>query len=170
MTNQRFATASAVLGMMVLYPLVTKADDGSERVTTRPLPGPGRPVVARTDAEGAIHLLYASEDGSKYAKSAGGVTFGPAIAVVGEGSRQSGLEYSAWDMAVGKGGRVHVAMGTNAWKLKLPQEEWGFFYASLDPGSAVFPSRSLRAIMPAFPGVLVSAGRNDSPLPSSRAK
>ena len=49
-----------------------------------------------------------------------------------------GLEYSAWDMAVGKGGRVHVAMGTNAWKLKLPQEEWGFFYASIDPGVSAF--------------------------------
>ena len=72
------------------------------------------------------------------------MTFGPAIAVVGEGSRKEGLEYSAWDMAVGKGGRVHVAMGTNAWKLKLPQEEWGFFYASLDPGAAVFsPVRNI---------------------------
>jgi hypothetical protein len=39
---------------------------------------------------------------------------------------------------VGKGGRIHVAMSTNAWKLKLPQEEWGFFYASLDPGSDAF--------------------------------
>jgi hypothetical protein len=41
-------------------------------------------------------------------------------------------------MAVGKGGRVHVALGTNAWKLKLPEEEWGFFYAYLDPGAAAF--------------------------------
>ena len=60
------------------------------------------------------------------------------------GSRTAGLEYSAWDMAVGKGGRVHVAMGTNAWKLKLPQEEWGFFYASLDPGASAFsPVRNI---------------------------
>jgi hypothetical protein len=47
-------------------------------------------------------------------------------------------------MAVGMGGRVHVAMGTNAWKLKLPQEEWGFFYASLEPGKAAFsPVRNI---------------------------
>jgi hypothetical protein len=47
-------------------------------------------------------------------------------------------------MAVGQGGRVHVAMGTNAWKLKLPQEEWGFFYANLDPGSSAFsPVRNI---------------------------
>ena len=60
------------------------------------------------------------------------------------GSQTAGLEYTAWDMAVGKGGRVHVAMGTNAWKLKLPQEEWGYFYASLDPGSSAFsPVRNI---------------------------
>ena len=72
------------------------------------------------------------------------LTFGTAIPVVGGGSQTAGLEYSAWDMAVGKGGRVHVAMGTNAWKLKLPQEEWGFFYASLDPGASAFsPVRNI---------------------------
>ena len=77
--------------------------------------------MARTDKEGAIHLLFDSEDGPRYAKSTdNGVTFGPAIAVVGGGPRVPGLEFFAWDMAVGKGGRVHVAMGTNAWKLKLP--------------------------------------------------
>jgi hypothetical protein len=47
-------------------------------------------------------------------------------------------------MAVGKGGRVHVAMSTNAWKLKLSEEEWGFFYASLDPGASAFsPVRNI---------------------------
>lgn len=145
MTSQRVVAALAVLGMMALCPTATNADDGADRVTTRPLPGQGRPVVARTDAEGAIHLLYDSEDGPRYAKSAdNGVKFGPAIAVLGEESRQAGLEYAAWDMAVGKGGRVHVAMGTNAWKLKLPEEEWGFFYANLGPSSAAFtPVRNI---------------------------
>jgi hypothetical protein len=134
-----------LLVMMVLWPPVANADDGTTRVTTRPLPAPGRPVVAKIDAEGAIHLLYDSEDGPTYARSDDdGVTFGPAKAVVRGGSRKGGLEYAAWDMAVGKGGRVHVAMGTNAWKLKLPQEEWGFYYANLDPGSAEFsPVRNI---------------------------
>jgi hypothetical protein len=72
------------------------------------------------------------------------VTFSAAIPVVGEGPRLAGLEYSAWDMAVGKRGVIHVALGTNAWKLKLPQEEWGFFYARLEPGSTGFsPVRNL---------------------------
>jgi hypothetical protein len=90
-------------------------------------------------------LLCDSEDGPKYAKSVdGGVTFSAAIPVVSGGSQTAGLEYSAWDMAVGKGGRVHVAMSTNAWKLKLPLEEWGYFYTNLDPGSSAFsPVRNI---------------------------
>jgi hypothetical protein len=121
------------------------ADDATSKVTTIAVPGGGRPVVARTDKEGAIHLLFDSADGPRYAKSTdNGVTFGPAIAVVVGGPRVPRLEYSAWDMAIGKGGRVHVAMGTNAWKLKLPLEEWGYFYANLNPGSSAFsPVRNI---------------------------
>jgi hypothetical protein len=121
------------------------ADDVTDRVTTVPAPGGGKPVVARTDKEGAVHLLCDSEGGPRYAKSTdGGVTFSAVIPVVTGGSQPAGLEYSAWDMAVGQGGRVHVAMGTNAWKLKLPQEEWGFFYANLTPGSSAFsPVRNI---------------------------
>jgi hypothetical protein len=98
-----------------------------------------------TDSVGTIHLLCDSEDGPKYSKSSdGGVTFSAAIPVVSGGSQTTGLQYSAWDLAVGKGGRVHVAMSTNAWKLKLPEEEWGYFYASLDPGSSAFsPVRNI---------------------------
>ena len=145
MATRKATLGIAVLGMMFLGPRAAKADDGVGRVVTRPVPGKGRPVVAKTDAGGAIHLLYDSEDGPKYAKSTDdGMTFGAAIAVVDGGSRTVGLEYSAWDMAVGKGGRVHVAMGTNAWKLKLPQAEWGYFYARLDPGATAFsPARNI---------------------------
>lgn len=121
------------------------AGDPAGKVVTVAVPGGGRPVVARTGEDGAVHLLFDSEDGPKYAKSGdGGFTFSAAVPVVRGGSRAAGLEYAAWDMAVGKGGRVHVAMGTNAWKLKLPREEWGFFYASLDPGAAAFsPVRNI---------------------------
>jgi hypothetical protein len=64
--------------------------------------------------------------------------------VVSGGSQTAGLEYSAWDMALGKDGRIHVALGTNAWKLKLPREEWGFHYAHLEPGKPAFsPVRNI---------------------------
>jgi hypothetical protein len=139
------AGASALLAAMLSCPRMTLAGDETARVTTIAVPSPGRPVVARTDSAGTIHLLCDAPDGPRYARSAdGGETFSGAIPVVAGGSRPAGLEYSAWDMAVGKGGRVHVAMGTNAWKLKLPQEEWGFFYTSLDPGAKAFaPVRNI---------------------------
>ena len=53
-------------------------------------------------------------------------------------TKKPGLQFSAWDLAVGRDGRVHVALGTNAWQLKLPKDEWGFYYASLAPGAKAF--------------------------------
>ena len=145
MTIQQAGSALVLVSTLFFCPPGTTADDGASKVRTVSVPDGGKPVVARTDKEGTIHLLYDSNDGPKYTKSSdGGLTFGSPISVVGEGPRMKGLEYSAWDMAVGKGGRIHVAMGTNAWKLKLPQVDWGYFYASLDPGEAAFsPVRNI---------------------------
>jgi hypothetical protein len=114
-------------------------------VTTFSVPGGGEPVAARTDAEGIIHLLYNSADGPKYARSSdNGKTFEAPISVVDGGSRKTGLVFYPCDMAVGKGNRVHVAMVTNAWQLKLPQEEWGCYYTNLDPGTKAFaPVRNI---------------------------
>ena len=127
-----------------------KAVDGggggaADAVTTLPVPDGGRPVVARTDAEGAIHVLYNTADGPRYVKSSDdGKSFEAPIPVVDEKARKAGLEFEGWDMAVGKGNRVHVALGTNAWKLKLPQDQWGFYYTSLDPGAKAFaPVRNI---------------------------
>ena len=145
MTISQAGCALALLGSLSFCSPATNADDGTNRLTTFAVPGGGKPVAAKTDKEGAIHLLFDSADGPRYAKSIdNGVTFGPAIPVVSGGPRTAGLEYSAWDMAVGQGGRVHVAMATNAWKLKLPEAEWGFFYARLDPGASAFsPVRNI---------------------------
>src|SRR5262245_39975985 len=70
----------------------SSADDAINVVTTVPVPEGGSPIAARTDAEGAIHLLYNSADGPKYAKSSNnGKTFDPPIPVVDEASRKPGL-------------------------------------------------------------------------------
>jgi hypothetical protein len=145
MMIQQPGSALGVLSTLFLCAPTANADDRAGKVTTVPVSAVGRPVTAKIDSGGTIHLLCDSEDGPKYAKSTdGGVTFPAAIPVVSGGSQTAGLEYSAWDMAVGKGGRVHVAMSTNAWKLKLPQEEWGYFYANLEPGSSAFsPARNI---------------------------
>jgi hypothetical protein len=38
-------------------------------------------------------------------------------------------------------------MGTNAWKLKLPEKEWAFYYASLDPRAKAFtPVRNINGM------------------------
>src|SRR4051794_32258135 len=104
-----FACSLAALCTMPSLPRAL-ADDSAGKVTTVAVPDGGKPVVARTDKSGAVHLLFDSEDGPRYVKSTdGGVTFSAAIPVVRGGSQAAGLEYSAWDMAVGKGGRVHVA-------------------------------------------------------------
>ncbi len=145
MSIENAGSVLALLSTLFFWHPGTNAYDGASDVTTVAVSDGGKPVVAKTDEGGTVHLLYDSDEGPKYAKSSdGGLRFGPPISVVGKAPGIKGLEYSAWDMAVGKGGRIHVAMGTNAWKLKLPQDEWGFFYASLDPGAAAFsPARNI---------------------------
>src|SRR5439155_16837718 len=73
-----------------------------------------------------------------------GRTFSPPISIVDAAAQKPGLKFSAWDLAVGKDGRVHVALGNNAWKLKLPHDQWALYYASLAPGAKAFsPGRNL---------------------------
>jgi hypothetical protein len=145
MPIRQAGAALALLSTVMMCRSAAKADDSAGTVTTVAVPTVGSPVAAKIDAAGTIHLLCDSEEGPRYAKSIdGGVTFSVATPVVIGGSQKSGLVYSAWDMALSKGGRIHVAMGTNAWKLKLPEEEWGYYYANLDPGSSAFsPVRNI---------------------------
>ena len=55
-----------VLSAIFLSPQTATAGDAVNIVTTVPVPNRGRPVVAKTDAEGTIHLLYDSADGPQY--------------------------------------------------------------------------------------------------------
>jgi hypothetical protein len=134
--------ASAVLATFFYFDLSATAQ---EKVTTIPCPEHGQPAAARTDADGTIHLVYRTGDSPRYAKSTdNGKTFSAAIPIVDRKSRKPGLEFDVWDLAIGKAGQVHVALGTNAWKLKLPQEEWGLHYATLQPGAKEFrPVRNI---------------------------
>lgn len=112
---------------------------GDDRVVTVETPHAGQPAAAKTDAAGKIHLLFHSEMGPRYVSSQdSGKTFSKPLAVIDPQSQQPGLEFTVWDMAVDRSGRVHVALGTNAWQLKLPQEQWGFFYTRLDPKASAF--------------------------------
>jgi hypothetical protein len=128
----------------VLLPAIASASDLTS-VITRPVPDGGHAIVAKTDAGGVIHLLYDAEGGPWYVKSSDdGTTFSQPVALVDPASRKPGLEFITWDMVVGADGTVHAVLGNNAWKLKLPQDEWGCFYTSLASGQATFaPLRNI---------------------------
>jgi len=115
------------------------------RVKLVQIPGASSIVKAQTGADGTIHVLSDGENAPFHTRSTdNGATFSKPIFVVETPSKTPGLKFHAWDLAVGNDGRVHVAMGNNAWKLKLPQEEWGLFYATLDRGGKAFsPARNL---------------------------
>ncbi len=140
--SKRAASALAMVGAILLS---LPAAHAGVKVRTVAVPDHGQPLVAKTDAEGTIHLLYNTADGPQYVKSLdNGKTFSAAIPLVDKGSRKPGLEFYGSDMVVGQGGHIHVAMSTNAWKLKLPQNEWGFYYTNLEPGAKAFaPVRNI---------------------------
>lgn len=134
-------TLALLIGMTVC----TQSLHAADKVATLPVPGGGKPMAARTDATGTIHLVFDSVNGPQYTRSVdGGRTLERAIPIVDQASRKPGLEFITWDMAVSGEGAVHVVLGTNAWKLKLPKEEWGYLYARRLPGATEFePVRNL---------------------------
>lgn len=124
---------------------MSHANERTNRVSIIRVPASGQALKAQMGVDGAIHLLLDSPDGPRYVKSQDdGRTFSEPIAVVDAASQKPGLTFQAADLAIGKEGRVHVAMANNAWKLKLPEAEWGLYYTSLAPGAKVFsPVRNL---------------------------
>ena len=135
----------AALGFSFAATFTSPAGERTDRVTPISVPTAGQAVKAQLGADGTIHLLLDSAGGPLYVRSQdAGATFSAPIAVVDAASQKPGLEFHVEDLAVGQGGRVHAALANNAWKLKLPQEEWGLYYASLTPGAKAFsPVRNL---------------------------
>ncbi len=131
--------------LMFAWLFVGRAAEGTSRVKVVRAAGITKVVKAQRSPDGAIHLLFDTEDGPRYVKSQdSGLTFSSPVAVVNASDQPRGLQYSGWDLAVETNGRVHVAMGNNAWKLKLPREEWGYYYAALAAGAKSFsPLRNL---------------------------
>ena len=116
------------------------------RVEVIHVPGAANVMKAAAGSDGAIHLIYDdTNDGPQAVKSTdGGKNFGAPMALVDRASRKPGLQFITWDMAVDETGRVHAALGNNAWKLNLPLEDRGLFYATLPAGASAFsPLRNL---------------------------
>lgn len=130
-------TMALLFGVLSAF-LSTFASDPPRVSTIRPAVE-GQVLKAQSDAQGRIHLLLQRKDGPQYVKSDdNGQSFSAPIPIVHAGARKPGLEFHGEDIVIGKEGRVFVAMSDNAWKLKLPVEEWGLFFATLDPGSKAF--------------------------------
>lgn len=133
------ARLTMAVGIVGLASAAFGGEDSTATVAVVTVPIDGEVATARADSRGAIHVLLQTPDGPRYLVTRdNGATFGKPLAVVDAASRKPGLVFSVWDMVVSPDGHVHVAMGTNAWKLKLPQEEWALFYARLSPGDAEF--------------------------------
>ncbi len=148
-----------VCGCLFVSMLSAHAVENANRVSTVRVPGSVKVIKAQAGANGMIHLIGDTDSGPQYLKSQdGGLTFSAPIAVVDAASQKPGLKFSAWDLAVGGDGSVHVALGTNAWQLKLPKEEWGFFYAKLAPGATAFAAVRNINRMPSE-GFSLAAGR-----------
>ena len=109
------------------------------KVKTISVPAGDKPMAAKTDALGTIHLVFDTSDGPHYLRSKDhGKTLSRPIPLVDPGSRKPGLEFITWDLAVTDKGHVHIVLGNNAWKLKLPKEQWGYFYTRLLPDETDF--------------------------------
>ena len=146
-SSSRAPACFALVALSLSFAWIPPAQsaDMTNRVKVVRAPGIAKVIKAQSGSDGAIHLLFDTDDGPKYARSQDhGVTFSAPIAIVDAAAQKPGLKFSGWDLAVGRKGRVHVALGNNAWKLKLPQEEWSLYYATLAPGAQAFsPVRNL---------------------------
>jgi len=117
--------------MVVCQSVAAKAFEGDVR--TMQCPEGAKPVRALQATDGEVYVLADSDNGPVCFHSADyGVSFSNPIRLVDEASIQPGLEFHVWDAAIGHSGKLFVALGTNAWKLKLPKDQWGYFLATID--------------------------------------
>jgi len=131
-----FAFGISVMAMTACGQFVMAAET---TVTTITVPSRGHTMSAKIDATGVIHLIVDTPDGPQYLRTRdNGKTFCKPIPLLDQSTRKPGLEFITWDMAVTSEGAVHVVLGNNAWKLKLPKDEWGFFYTRLLPDATAF--------------------------------
>ena len=118
---------------------------GAERVRVAAAPEGGSPMRAQCTPDGAIHLLYERNNEPFYVKSTdGGATFSTPVALVDDAAKKPGLEFSIWDMAQERMERSTLCSEITRGKLKLPKDQWGLFFTTLEPGAKSFaPLRNI---------------------------
>jgi hypothetical protein len=103
-------------------------------------PNDGAVPDAAVGPDGQIHITYVSGEDVFYVVSKDdGKTLTKPIRVNSEaGTAHPANMFRGPDVAVGKNGRIHVIWYVNAYQRKLPQDQWGVFYAHLDPSQKAF--------------------------------
>jgi hypothetical protein len=138
MTFKSLTSSSMLLALV----LATSAFAAEPAVTIIP-PLEGAKIAAAqissADGKAVIHLVYTKDAAPVYATSTdNGKTISTLVPVLKSKPTVAGLVFDVWDMTVSEAGKVFVAMGNNAWKLKLPKDRWGMFMATLEPGAKDF--------------------------------
>jgi hypothetical protein len=103
-------------------------------------PNSGEVPDAEVDSKGVIHVAFVKGENAFYSKSTdAGRTFSNPVRInAEENTVHPPNMFRGPDLALGKGDRVHVILYGNGYQRKLPQDEWGVFYAHLDPGQSAF--------------------------------
>jgi hypothetical protein len=137
------------IGLVVAGPGIYGAEPAS-RVTVLRVPQGGIQPQAAVDREGIVHLVYFRGDPHHgdlfYVRSKDRVTFSEPITVNSQpGSAIAVGNIRGAHLAVGKGGRVHVAwMGAGQAEPKAPGDAAPMLYTRLsDSGTAFEPQRNI---------------------------
>jgi len=123
---------AARIVVLLIAIVIQQATAVETSVKTLRSPEQSAPVrVLRSAKTGSTQDLYVIADtshGPKLWKSVDdGKSFSDSTPLVDSKKQPAGLEYHVWDAAISPDGNLYIALGTNAWKLKLPKEEWGYF-------------------------------------------
>jgi hypothetical protein len=141
----------ATLGVVVLDVRAAKAGDGPARVTLLRTPHGGIQPQATVDASGAIHLVAFKGDPAAgdifYTRlDPGADTFTPPVPVNSQpGSAVAKGTIRGAQIAIGRGGRVHVAWnGSGQARPENPNGGTPMLYSRSDPARSAFePQRNL---------------------------
>src|SRR5437588_5353804 len=141
--------AVVALGLAAVAPGLRAAEPAG-RVTVLRVPQEGIQPQAAVDRDGTVHLVYFRGDPRHgdlfYARSRDGAAFSDPIPVNSRpGSAIAVGNIRGAHLAVGRGGRVHVAwMGTAQAEPKAPNGAAPMLYARLnDAGTAFEPERNV---------------------------
>src|SRR3954470_6302203 len=131
-----------LIRLMFLWLLIADAAAalGASGATVAKTPGAGAVPDPEAAKDGSIHVAYVSGEDVYYVVSTNaGKSFSAPLRINSEpGTVHPANMYRGPDIALGKNGRVHAIWYVNAYQRKLPQDQWGVFYAHRDSGQSAF--------------------------------